>query len=134
MWLGGNRPSGAALLEQTDDKRGAHTEELGDPTDRAVTIVNRSQDPFAKVQRVGTHGWYLLPLRAQRDPPLSNYSCVQPGGKPRYRIRNWNEYNDALVRRGSLTLWVEQETLQAWRYQGPSQRGAQFQFSDLAIE
>jgi hypothetical protein len=51
-----------------------------------------------------------------------------------YRIRNWNQYNDALVRRGSLTLWVEQETLRAWRYQGPSQRGAQFRFSDLAIE
>jgi IS5 family transposase len=54
--------------------------------------------------------------------------------KPAYRIRNWNEYNDALVRRGSLTLRVDQETLQAWRYRGPAQRGAQFQYSDLAIE
>src|SRR3954471_10554561 len=54
--------------------------------------------------------------------------------KPAYRIRNWKEYNDALVRRGSLTLWVDQGTLQAWRHQGPSQRGAQFRFSDLAIE
>ncbi|MCA1693229.1 MAG: IS5 family transposase [Actinobacteria bacterium] len=54
--------------------------------------------------------------------------------KPAYRIRNGNEYNDALVRRGSLTLWVGQETLQAWRYRGPAQRGAQYQYSDLAIE
>src|SRR5258708_21861400 len=54
--------------------------------------------------------------------------------KSAYRIRNWKQYNDALVRRGSLTLWVEQETLQAWRYHGPSQRGAQFRFNDLAIE
>ncbi len=51
-----------------------------------------------------------------------------------YRIRNWKQYNDALVRRGSLTLWVDREMLQAWRYQGPSQRGAQFRFSDTAIE
>ena len=51
-----------------------------------------------------------------------------------YRIRNWKQYNDALVRRGSLTLWVDEETLQAWRYQGPTQQGAQFQYSDLAIE
>ena len=58
----------------------------------------------------------------------------QAAPKPAYRIRNWNEYNDSLVRRGSLTLWVEQGTLQAWRYRGPSQRGAQLQFSDLAIE
>ena len=28
----------------------------------------------------------------------------QDAPKPAYRIRNWNEYNDALVRRGSLTL------------------------------
>src|SRR3954469_3674906 len=54
--------------------------------------------------------------------------------KPVYRIRNWSRYNDALVSRGSLTLWVDQETLPAGRYQGPTQRGAQFRFSDLAIE
>src|SRR3954449_9417650 len=58
----------------------------------------------------------------------------QAAPKPSYRIRNWKQYNDALVRRGSLTLWVDRETLQAWRYQGPSQRGAQFRFSDTAIE
>ena len=51
-----------------------------------------------------------------------------------YRIRNWKQYNDALVNRGSLTLWVDQATLRAWRYQGPARRGAQFEYSDLAIE
>jgi hypothetical protein len=51
-----------------------------------------------------------------------------------YRIRNWKQYDAALVRRGSLTLWVEEATLQAWRYQGPPQQGAQFVYSDLAIE
>jgi Transposase DDE domain len=54
--------------------------------------------------------------------------------KPTYRIRNWNQYNDALVRRGSITLWVDQDMLRAWRYQGPARRGAQFEYSDLAIE
>jgi hypothetical protein len=58
----------------------------------------------------------------------------QAAPKSAYHIRNWKQYNDALVRRGSLTLWVDQEMLQAWRYQGPRQRGAQFRFSDLAIE
>jgi Transposase DDE domain len=51
-----------------------------------------------------------------------------------YRIRNWKQYNDALVNRGSLTLWVDQDTLRAWRYQGPARRGAQFEYSALAIE
>ncbi len=58
----------------------------------------------------------------------------QAASKPSYRIRNWKEYNDALVRRGSLTLWVDQAALQAWRYRGPARRGAQFRFSDTAIE
>src|SRR5512135_1986824 len=51
-----------------------------------------------------------------------------------YRIRNWKQYNDALVRRGSLTLWVDPAVASAWHYRGPSQRGAQFEFSDLAVE
>jgi hypothetical protein len=32
-----------------------------------------------------------------------------------YRIRNWRDYNSALVRRGSLTLWVEQGVAGRWR-------------------
>jgi hypothetical protein len=51
-----------------------------------------------------------------------------------YRIRNWREYNRALVRRGSLTVWVDQESLDAWNYQGPSQWGAQYVYSDAAIQ
>ena len=51
-----------------------------------------------------------------------------------YRIRNWKQDNDALVRRGSLTLGVDQDTLRAWRYQGPARRGAQCEDRDRAIE
>jgi len=50
-----------------------------------------------------------------------------------YRIRNWAEYNDALVKRGSLTVWVDQQAIDAWGYSGPNQWGAQFVYSDLAI-
>jgi hypothetical protein len=58
----------------------------------------------------------------------------QAAPKSTYRIRNWKQYNDALVNRGSLTLWVDRATLQAWRYQGPARRGAQFRYSDMAIQ
>jgi len=51
-----------------------------------------------------------------------------------YRIRNWREYNQALVRRGSLTVWVDQESLDAWSYQGPAQWGGQYVYSDAAIQ
>jgi hypothetical protein len=54
--------------------------------------------------------------------------------KRRYRIRNWRDYNSALVRRGSLTLWVEQHAVNKWRDQSrPSRRGRRRTYSDLAI-
>jgi hypothetical protein len=51
-----------------------------------------------------------------------------------YRIRNWREYNQALVRRGSLTVWVDQESLGAWNHQGPARWGGQYVYSDAAIQ
>ena len=53
--------------------------------------------------------------------------------KTQYRIRNWSAYNAALVARGSLTLWVDEEALHAWRYSGPTQRGAQYVYAEAAI-
>jgi transposase len=55
--------------------------------------------------------------------------------KPSYRIRNWKHYNKALVKRGSLTLWVEQKSLDAWLNSSPSVgRGRPHKYADLAIE
>ena len=58
----------------------------------------------------------------------------KPAAKATYRIRNWAEYNRALVRRGSLTVWVDQEALDAWNHQGPPRWGAKFVYSDTAIQ
>src|SRR5512135_2437986 len=54
--------------------------------------------------------------------------------KAAYRIRNWRQYNRALVHRGSLTVWVDQKALDAWNYHGPAQWGARFVYSDVAIQ
>ena len=51
-----------------------------------------------------------------------------------YRVKNWAVYNQALVQRGTLTVWLSQEAVDGWRYGGPPQRGAQFYYSALAIE
>src|SRR5262249_43868481 len=53
--------------------------------------------------------------------------------KTQYRIRNWPAYNAALIGRGSLTLWVDEAALEAWRYTGPTQRGAQYVYAEAAI-
>lgn len=32
-----------------------------------------------------------------------------------YRVRNWKEYNQSLVQRGSVTLWISEEVLKKWQ-------------------
>lgn len=52
-----------------------------------------------------------------------------------YRVRNWSNYNEALVNRGSGTLWVEAGVLDSWKNtKKTGKRGASKEYSDLAIE
>jgi hypothetical protein len=51
-----------------------------------------------------------------------------------YKIKNWKEYNQALKQRGSLEIWIEDDIDSKWYYQGKSQRGAQYEYSDACIE
>lgn len=54
--------------------------------------------------------------------------------KPTYRLRNWRDYNAALVRRGSLTLWCDEAALAGWVARGRTgRRGRPPTYSDLAI-
>ena len=60
--------------------------------------------------------------------------CVTNKPKRRYRIRNWRDYNSALVRRGSLALRVEQRSLDKWREQRARVgRGRRRTCSDAAV-
>ena len=54
--------------------------------------------------------------------------------KRQYRIRNWKKYNTALVERGSLTLWMDEEALRNWLNRTKTgRRGASRRYTDLAI-
>jgi hypothetical protein len=54
--------------------------------------------------------------------------------KAKYRLRNWREYNAALMQRGSLTVWVSEEALGAWYdHAHTGRRGAPRTYSDTAI-
>ncbi len=54
--------------------------------------------------------------------------------KQKFKITNWNAYNKALVNRGSLTFWLDEQAIQAW-YDEPntSSRGRPQCYSELAI-
>ena len=34
--------------------------------------------------------------------------------KDKYRIRNWKQYNQSLVNRGSITFWFNDEAITKW--------------------
>lgn len=54
--------------------------------------------------------------------------------KQQYRIRNWRQYNKALVSRGSLTFWIDTRTTDAWLdHDRPPRRGRRRTYTDAAI-
>jgi hypothetical protein len=61
---------------------------------------------------------------------------IEAKPKAKYRVRNWAKYNDSLKQRGSITLWIDEDVIQAWTPdpQAPKKRGGQKEYSDGAIE
>ena len=51
---------------------------------------------------------------------------------PAYKTRNWPAYNEALKRRGSLTIWFD--PAMAWEAAPTGKRGRQPDYSDAAIQ
>jgi hypothetical protein len=54
----------------------------------------------------------------------------------RYRVRNWRDYNRALVQRGGITFWVDEQAVGSWcRKKVPrGARGRPQLYADTAIE
>ncbi len=54
--------------------------------------------------------------------------------KQQYRLRNWPDYNKALIARGSLTLWIDARSLDLWLdADRPARRGRRRTYTDTAI-
>jgi hypothetical protein len=73
---------------------------------------------------------------AKRSKAPRPRRAAKRAAKAQYRVRNWAAYNQSLVQRGSITLWISDEVLAAWQpaNRGPRPRGGQKQYSDGAIE
>src|SRR5450755_4105352 len=54
--------------------------------------------------------------------------------RAKYRVTNWPEYDAALVKRGSLTVWITDEAVAAWQAPATGKRGGQPIYSAIAIE
>jgi Transposase DDE domain len=54
--------------------------------------------------------------------------------KLKYRIRNWRDYNKALVSRGSLTIWIDTRSTDTWLDRDcPARRGRRRTYTNAAI-
>ena len=54
--------------------------------------------------------------------------------KPLYKTTNWKQYNQALINRGSLTFWIDEDAIAQWKAKAEHPRkGRPRVFSDLAI-
>lgn len=71
--------------------------------------------------------------------PLPKPPTQQKSGgkknKKQYRVRNWREYNQALVNRGRIVFWITEEAIRAWEQRKKTgKRGRPKTFSAIAIE
>jgi len=64
---------------------------------------------------------------------MPKQKSTQPRQKALYRVKNWSEYEKALVQRGSITFWMSDDFEEKWMHTGKKQRGSQFDYSDQAI-
>ncbi len=51
-----------------------------------------------------------------------------------YKVKNWPKYNDALRKRGDITVWFTEEAIQAWIPKCTGMKGRPQKYSNLAIE
>lgn len=52
-----------------------------------------------------------------------------------YKVTNWRQYNESLVRRGDVTVWFSEDALESWEHPNDSTKvGRPFVYSDTAIE
>src|SRR3954447_14743088 len=85
--------------------------------------------------RYWTPAQAAAPAPAVAPPPPAPAPAAPVAATLRYRVRNWKDYNQALIRRGSLTVWIEEATLHAWcQNTRAGLVGAPTTYSDLAIQ
>src|SRR5262245_62579042 len=75
--------------------------------------------------------------QASTDLFFPEWSLRMPAAanKARFSVRNWSEYNESLVSRGSITVWFSEDALQRWYHANSTcKRGRPFLYSDSTIE
>ena len=52
----------------------------------------------------------------------------------KYRVKNWSQYNASLVRRGDVTLWLDEAVIAGWQHANAETKvSSPYLYSDEAI-
>ena len=87
------------------------------------------------INRVSAAGWgWYRGSPASEMPYKHNEPRRHKIPKAKYKVSNWREYDQALRQRGSLTVWVTPEALEAWAPEKTGRRGRPTSYSDIVIE
>jgi len=70
----------------------------------------------------------------KQEPKAKSSKKSKKKSKKGYKVRNWSEYNEMLVNRGRLDVWVEESVLENWFAPPTGKRGAQPRYTDKAVE
>ncbi len=60
-------------------------------------------------------------------------SRITPKYKTKYRVKNWAAYEDSLRKRGDITVWFDEDAVDAWNAPPSGRPGGQRKYSELAI-
>jgi len=64
---------------------------------------------------------------------MAKHTTTHSRQKALYRVKNWSDYDKALVQRGAITFWMSDDFEKTWLYTGEKQRGSQFDYTDQTI-
>lgn len=68
------------------------------------------------------------------NKPTKQPRKQKAGEKKKYKVRNWKEYNQALVDRGKVLFWINEEAIKSWqKEERTGKRGKPQQYSNTAI-
>ena len=57
-----------------------------------------------------------------------------PKYRKKYKVHNWRSYEQSLINRGDLTLWLSEDVIQSWSSDLDQRIGRPKLYSDLAFE
>lgn len=60
-------------------------------------------------------------------------SQKQTSKKKQYKVRNWKEYNESLVNRGRIEVWLDPKSLEKWKAKLQGKKGRAKLYTDFAI-